>query len=241
MKLIRTKDFDEMSQKAADLIFAQVTENKHSVLGLATGGTVVKIYEILAQEYEKGRLDLSHIQTVNLDEYAGLEPTHDQSYRYYMENNFFKKVNIKSGNTHLPSGLANNLEEECKRYEILIKSLGGIDLQLLGLGKNGHIGFNEPGPAFEKETHSVELEEGTRAANARFFNNIDEVPKRAVTMGIGTIMSAKKIVLCVNGKEKAEILKKVLTGPITPFVPGSILQIHPDFTVVADEEALEMF
>ncbi len=241
MKIIRAKDFDEMSQITADIISTQVNENRHSVLGLATGGTVVKVYELLAKEYKEGDLDFSHVQTVNLDEYVGLEPTHPQSYRYYMANNFFEKINVIHENTYLPSGLAQNLEEECHRYEGLIKSLGGIDLQLLGLGKNGHIGFNEPGPTFEKNTHFVELEEGTRSANARFFDSLEEVPKKAITMGIGSIMGAKKIVLCVSGREKAEILKAVLTGPITPFVPGSILQIHPDLTVVADEEALEMF
>jgi glucosamine-6-phosphate deaminase len=240
MKVIRAKNFDEMSQIAGDIFAAQVNEDKHSVLGLATGGTVVNVYAVLAEEYAKGNLDFSHIQTVNLDEYAGLDPTHPQSYRYYMEDNFFKKVNLKSENTHLPLGLAQDLEEECHRYEDLIKSLGGIDLQLLGLGKNGHIGFNEPGPTFEKDTHYVELEEGTRIANARFFDRLEDVPGKAITMGIGSIMGAKKIVLCVSGSEKAEILKAVLEGPITPFVPGSILQIHPDLTVVADEDALAM-
>lgn len=238
MELIKTKDFAEMSQKAANLISTQVIQDKHSVLGLATGGTVIKIYELLAEEYEQGHLDFSQVQTINLDEYVGLEPTHTQSYRFYMENNFFRKINIVSENTHLPFGLAKDLEEECNKYENLIRSLGGIDLQLLGLGKNGHIGFNEPGPTFEKKTHLVELEEKTRVANARFFNSQKEVPKKAITMGIGSIMSAKKIVLCVSGKEKAEILKEVLKGPITPFVPGSILQIHQDLTVIADEEAL---
>lgn len=240
MKLIRAKNCDDMSQITADIIAAQVNEDKHSVLGLATGGTVEGVYKILAEEYEKGNLDFSHIQSINLDEYVGLEANHPQSYRYYMESNFFEKINIKKENTHLPLGLAEDLEAECHRYEGLIKSLGGVDLQLLGLGKNGHIAFNEPGPSFEKDTHVVELEESTICANARFFDCTDDVPKRALTMGIGSIMGAKKIILCVSGREKAEILKAVLTGPITPFVPGSILQIHPDLTVVADEEALKM-
>lgn len=241
MKLIKANNYDDMSQKAADIISEQVNENKHSILGLATGGTVVKIYQLLAQEYENSNLDFSHIETVNLDEYACLESDHPQSYRYYMDSNFFEKVNIKKENTHLPSGIVDDLEEECYRYEGLIKSLGGIDLQLLGLGKNGHIGFNEPGPNFEKDTHVIELEESTISANARFFDCKEDVPRKAITMGIGSIMGAKKVLLCVSGKEKAEILKAVLTGPITPFVPGSILQIHPDLTVVADQEALEYF
>lgn len=241
MKLIQAKDYADMSQITAEIISRQVKSDKHSVLGLATGGTVLGVYEILVSDYENGKLDFCQVQTINLDEYVGLEPSHPQSYRYYMDSNFFDKINIKKENTHLPSGLAKDLERECGDYEDKIKSLGGIDLQLLGLGKNGHIGFNEPGPSFERHTHLVELEATTISANARYFDCTDDVPKKALTMGIGSIMGAKSIILCVSGSEKAEILKAVLKGPITPFVPGSILQIHPDLTVVADQDALKMF
>jgi glucosamine-6-phosphate deaminase len=238
LKIIRAKDYDEMSRKAANVFFAQLVFKQDSVLGLATGSSVLGLYENLIMAYKIGDLDFSEVKTVNLDEYAGLSGTSDQSYRYYMENNLFKHINIKPENAHLPDGLAHDMNAECKRYEKLIGSLGGIDLQLLGLGLNGHIGFNEPGGVFTKETHIVGLEESTIKANSRFFKNESEVPKQAVTMGIKSIMQAKKIVMCVNGGKKSKILKEVLFGDVTPDVPGSILQLHPDFTVVADEEAL---
>jgi len=238
MKIIKTKNYDEMSSVAADIFFLQITTKPDSVLGLATGSSVLGLYENLIKEHVSGNLDFSNIKTINLDEYAGLGKTHDQSYRYYMDNNLFKHVNIKPENTYLPDGLAKDMKAECKRYNTLIENFGGADLQLLGLGLNGHIGFNEPGDVFTKETHLVDLEESTIKANARFFADEKDVPRQAVTMGIQNIMQAQKIVLCVSGKQKAKIVKEVLSGDITPKVPGSILQLHPDLTVVADEEAL---
>jgi len=240
MNIIRARDFEDMSMKAADIVSAQVKRKPDSLLGLATGGSVLGLYANLTKDYENGNLDFSGIKTVNLDEYIGLDGVHDQSYRYYMDNNLFNHVNIKKENTHVPNGMSRDPGIECERYTNLIEKLGGIDLQLLGLGLNGHIGFNEPGIVFIKDTHVVELDESTIKANARFFAEEARVPGKAITMGIKNIMNAKKIVLCVSGKQKAGILKTVLFGDVTPLVPGSILQFHPDFTVVADEEALSV-
>ncbi|MBR0597291.1 glucosamine-6-phosphate deaminase [Sinanaerobacter chloroacetimidivorans] len=240
MRIIKATNYSDMSRKAANVISAQVILKSNCVLGLATGATVLGIYQQLIDWYEKGDIDFSSVHSVNLDEYVGLPAEHEQSYRYYMDHNFFHKINILSENTNLPNGLAENIDEECRRYDALIEKLGGIDLQLLGLGHNGHIGFNEPDQAFEKTTHCVTLKDSTIKANARFFEHEDQVPKKAVTMGIKSIMQAKRIVLCVSGITKAEILKKVLTGPVTPALPGSILQMHPNLTVVADAEALSL-
>lgn len=238
MRIIKARDYNDMSRKTANVISAQVILKSNCVLGLATGSTVLGTYQQLIDWYHKGDLDFSNVKSVNLDEYVGLSAENDQSYRYYMNCNFFNHINIPFKNTHFPNGLAEDLEEECRKYDGLIESLGGIDLQLLGLGHNGHIGFNEPDEAFEKLTHCVELKEITREANARFFEHEDLVPKYALTMGIKSIMQAKRIVLCISGSHKADILKKVLTGPVTPVIPGSILQMHPNLTVVADEDAL---
>lgn len=240
MKIIKAKSYSDMSRKAANVLSAQVILKSNCVLGLATGATVLGIYQQLIDWYQKGDIDFSGVRTVNLDEYVGLPKEHEQSYRHYMDVNFFRQINIELKNTNLPNGMAENIEEECRRYDKLIESLGGIDLQLLGLGHNGHIGFNEPDEAFEKMTHCVQLKETTRKANARFFESEDQVPEKAITMGIKSIMQAKRIVLCVSGSHKAQILKQVLTGPVTPALPGSILQMHPNLTVVADEEALTL-
>ena len=240
MRIIKAKSYGDMSRKAANVLSAQVILKSNCVLGLATGASVLGIYEQLIDWYQKGDIDFSGVRTVNLDEYVSLPGNHEQSYRYYMDTNFFQHINIKPENTNLPNGMAENIEEECHRYDTLIEGLGGIDLQLLGLGHNGHIGFNEPNEAFEKLTHCVQLKEITRKANSRFFDKEDPVPKEAITMGIKSIMQAKRIVLCVSGAHKAEILKEVLTGPVTPALPGSILQMHPNLTVVADEEALNL-
>ena len=240
MKIVKANDYNDMSRKAANVLSAQVILKSNCVLGLATGSTVLGIYEQLIDWYQKGDIDFSGVRTVNLDEYVGLTGNHEQSYRHYMDTNFFTNINIHHDNTNLPNGMANNLDEECHRYDSLIEGLGGIDMQLLGLGHNGHIGFNEPDEAFEKLTHCVQLKETTRQANARFFESEEEVPREAITMGIKSIMQAKRIVLCVSGASKAEILKKVLTGPVTPALPGSILQMHPNLTVVADAEALAL-
>jgi len=240
MNIIKTKNYDEMSVKAANIFVAQINTKPDSVLGLATGSSVLGLYENLIKSHKDNNLDFSQIKTVNLDEYAGLNGTNDQSYRYYMDNNLFNHINIKPENTHLPDGLAEDLHAECKRYNAEITNLGGIDIQLLGLGLNGHIGFNEPNNVFVKETHLVDLEESTIKANSRFFADEKDVPRQAITMGIQNIMHAKKIVLCVSGKAKASILKEVLFGEVTPKVPGSILQLHPDLTVIADEDALSV-
>lgn len=241
MKIIKAKDYVDMSRKAANVVSAQVILKSNAVLGLATGATVLGTYEQLVKWYQKGDIDFSFVKTVNLDEYIGLSSRNQQSYRQYMEVNFFRDINVLPQNTHLPNGMAKDLEEECRRYDQLIEFLGGIDLQLLGLGHNGHIGFNEPDQAFEKQTHCVELKESTIQANTHFFEVESAVPKRALTMGIKSIMQANRILLCVSGTQKSLVLKQVLTGPVTPSVPGSILQMHPNLTVVADEEALSWY
>lgn len=237
MRIYKAADYKDMSRKAANIISAQIILKPDCVLGLATGSTPVGIYKQLIEWYKKGDLDFSAVRTVNLDEYKGLAPENRQSYHYFMKENLFDQVNVSPNNTYLPDGMQPNSEAECNRFNELIERLGGIDLQLLGLGHNGHIGFNEPGEAFEKGTHCVALTESTIEANSRLFGEGETVPRYAYTMGIRTIMLAKKILLAVSGGDKAEILAKALTGPITPSVPASILQMHPDFTVVADTEA----
>ena len=232
MRVIETKSYAELSRKAANLISAQVLSKPDSVLGLATGSTPIGTYKQLIEWYEKGDLDFSEVKSINLDEYVGLTGDHDQSYRYFMNTNLFNHVNIDKSKTNVPSGVAEDLEAECKRYDALIDEMGGIDLQLLGIGHNGHIGFNEPADSFVVPTHVVELGETTINANARFFSSADEVPKKAVTMGIKAIMQAKKVLLIANGPDKKAIVEKALYGPVTPEVPASILQFHPDLTVV---------
>ena len=238
MKIYKAKDYKDMSRKAANIISAQVIMKPNCVLGLATGSTPIGTYDQLVEWYNKGDLDFSEVTTVNLDEYKGLPRTNDQSYYYFMHQHLFDRVNIDPERTNVPNGMEPDAEKECGRYEELIRSLGGVDLQLLGLGHNGHIGFNEPGEAFEKETHCVDLTESTIEANKRFFASADEVPKQAYTMGIKTIMQAKKILIVVNGENKADIVERAFFGPVTPEVPASILQLHNDVTLVGDEEAL---
>lgn len=240
MNIIRAKDYQDMSRKAANIISAQIIMKPDCVLGLATGSTPVGTYRQLIEWYEKGDLDFSRVSTVNLDEYRGLAHIDPQSYYYFMQENLFDHVNIDKAATHVPDGTNPDAADACAKHEQIIKSLGGIDLQLLGLGNNGHIGFNEPGAAFEKETHLVDLAESTIRANARFFTSIDEVPKQAYTMGIRTIMQAKKILVVVSGEGKADIVSRAFFGPVTPEVPASILQMHPDVTVVCDEAALSL-
>lgn len=238
MRIIRAKNYDDMSAKAAMIISSQVVLNPESVLGLATGSTVEGVYDILADQNAKGEIDFSGVKTVNLDEYVGLAPDHDQSYRYYMNTNFFDRINIDKSNTNVPNGMASDIDAECKRYNSLIESFGRTDLQLLGLGNNGHIAFNEPDEEFVAMTHCVDLTEDTIQSNSRFFEKIEDVPKQALTMGIKNIVQAKLVLLCVSGKGKADAVKKVLTGPINPQVPGSVLQLHSNLIVVADEDAL---
>ena len=229
-----------MSRKAANIISAQIITKPNCVLGLATGSTPVGTYKQLVEWYNKGDLDFSEVSTVNLDEYKGLDHDNDQSYYYFMMNNLFKHVNIDLSRTHVPDGTEPDSEKACADYEEIVRSYGGIDLQLLGLGHNGHIGFNEPSDNFAKVTHCVDLTESTIKANARFFEKIEDVPTQAYTMGIGTIFKAKRILLIASGKDKAEIVKKAFCGPIDPQVPASILQLHPDVTVVLDEDAASL-
>ena len=237
MRIIKTKDYADMSRKAANIIAAQVIAKPDCVLGLATGSTPIGTYKELIKAYENGDLDFSQVKTANLDEYRGLEKTNDQSYDYFMKDNLFNHININFENLNIPNGEKPDAEEECARYEAVVKALGGQDLQLLGMGHNGHIGFNEPADEFPKETHCVDLQESTIQANKRFFEKVEDVPTQAYTMGIGTIMQAKKILVVASGADKAEIVKKAFFGPITPQVPASILQLHADVTVVVDEAA----
>lgn len=235
MKFITVDTYEKLSRQAANIISAQVILKPDSVLGLATGSSPLGAYKQLIEWYEKGDIDFSKVVSVNLDEYVGLDGTNEQSYRYFMNKNFFEHINIDMGNTFVPNGCAVDLAGEGKRYDEHIAELGGIDLQLLGIGLDGHIGFNEPDKYFVKSTHVVDLHESTIKANSRFFANIDEVPKRAITMGMVSIMQAKKILLIASGKEKRDILGKAFYGPITPEIPASILQLHPDITVIYSE------
>lgn len=237
MKFMKAKDYEGMSRAAANIISAQITMKPDCVLGLATGSTPIGTYKNLVRRYQKGDLDFSLVSTVNLDEYKGLPADNDQSYRYFMNNNLFNHVNINKENTYVPNGMEPDSEKACREYDEIVRNMGGADLQLLGLGHNGHIGFNEPAEEYPKGTNCVDLQASTIEANKRFFASIDEVPKQAYTMGIGTIMSAKKILVVVSGADKADIVAKAFQGPITPQVPASILQLHNDVTVVGDEAA----
>ncbi len=238
MEIIRARDYEHMSRQAANILSAQVILHPESVLGLATGSSPIGVYRQLIKWYEKGDLDFSRIHTVNLDEYVGLSADHPQSYAHFMREKFFDHVNLERANTHLPDGTNDDAWEECARYDKIIRSLGGVGLQLLGLGPNGHIGFNEPGESFTKGTHKVSLAEATIQANKRFFESEDDVPRFAYTMGILDIMQAERVVMVVSGAQKAEIVHEAFFGPVTPRVPASILQLHKNFTLVADEAAL---
>lgn len=240
MKIIKASDYDHMSRSAANIISAQIVLKPDCVLGLATGSTPIGTYEELIRRYGQGDLDFSQVTSVNLDEYKGLSGDNDQSYRYFMDTHLFSHVNIRRDHTFVPDGLQPDSAKACADYDRIIADVGGVDLQLLGLGHNGHIGFNEPAESFAKGTHCVDLAQSTIDANARFFASADEVPRQAYTMGIQTIMRARKIVVVVNGKGKAEIVKKAFFGPVTPQVPASILQMHSDVILVGDEEALSL-
>ena len=234
MKVVVAKDYREICKLVSRIFAAQVTLKPDSVLGLATGSTPVGMYQELVQMYQEGRIDFSHVRTVNLDEYAGLSGDNDQSYRYFMNHNLFDHININKENTNVPNGTAADLQAECERYEQVVADMGGVDIQLLG---NGHIAFNEPCGEFPEKTHVVDLTQNTIEANARFFESMDDVPKKALTMGIGTIMKAKKIVLMANGPKKAQTIYDTVYGPITPEVPASVLRLHPDVTIFVDEQA----
>ncbi len=236
MNIVVTNNFDSMSEEVAKIVSAHIKQKLSSVLGLATGSSPLGVYRLL-EEYHRRGVDFSQIITFNLDEYVGLSGDHPQSYRYYMEANLFSKVNIKPKNTHVPNGIARDLQEECRSYDAAIRAVGGIDLQLLGIGTNAHIGFNEPGTAFGTTTHVVDLTQSTIRDNARFFASPSEVPTQAVSMGIKSIMQAKNIVLMANGGSKADAIFAAVRGPVTPEIPASVLQLHPSVTVVVDQAA----
>lgn len=240
MRIVRAKDYEDMSRKAGDIIAAQVITKPDCVLGLATGSTPIGAYKRLVEGYEAGDLDFSQVKTYNLDEYRGLPGDHDQSYRYFMNTNLFDHVNIDKANTHVPDGLAEDYEAACAAYDEAVAAAGNQDLQLLGIGNNGHIGFNEPGDAFIRGTHCVDLTESTIQANSRLFDSIDDVPRQAFTMGIGTIMAARTILVMANGEVKAQAVHDMIYGPITPACQASILQLHPNVVLVADEAALSL-
>ncbi|MBO8415369.1 MAG: glucosamine-6-phosphate deaminase [Proteobacteria bacterium] len=240
MRIYRAKNYQELSRKAANIISAQVIIKPNCVLGLATGSSPIGTYKQLIEWYNKGDLDFSEVKSVNLDEYRGLGIESDQSYVYFMHHNFFDHINIKPENINLPNGKNPDAAAECARYEKVIESLGGIDLQLLGIGRNGHIGFNEPGSAFERLTHCVDLTESTIEANKRFFASADDVPRQAYTMGIQSIMHARRIVLIASGEDKAQAVHDAFFGPVTPEVPASVLQLHQEVYLVADEAALSL-
>lgn len=240
MRIIIEKDYEAMSKKSAEILAEVVKEKPEAVLGLATGGTPVSMYRNLIDMNKEGKIDFSKVTSVNLDEYKGLSGEHDQSYRYFMNNNLFNHINIDKKNTYVPNGLAEDIEKECGEYDKRIENLGGIDLQLLGIGNNGHIGFNEPDDFLHMSTHLTGLTEGTIEANARFFDKKEDVPTEAITMGLGGIMKAKKILLIASGENKAEIISKLVEGKITTQVPATLLQVHPNVTIVVDEAAASL-
>lgn len=231
MRIIEVESYEKLSALAADIIGAQVLLKPDCVLGLATGSSPLGTYGNLVKRYEEGLLDFSRVRTVNLDEYCGLTGSDPQSYRYFMDTNLFDKVNVDKGNTHLPDGSAEDMQAECERYEALVESLGWPDLQLLGIGQNGHIGFNEPEEHFPTAVHTVKLTESTIKANSRLFDRPEDVPTHAITMGIGAIMKARRVLL-IAGADKAEIVERAFRGPVTPMVPASILQLHREATVI---------
>ncbi len=235
MNIIVKKDYDAVSKKAAQLVGAQITLNPKSVLGLATGSTPEGMYKNLVEMYKNDIIDFSEVVSFNLDEYLNLDPSNDQSYVYYMNEHLFKHVNMKKENIHIPSGVSEDITKTCVDYDKAIFTYDKIDLQILGIGNNGHIGFNEPDVHFEAGTHLVNLDEKTIEANSRFFNDISEVPKQAISMGIRNIMQSKKVVLVATGEGKIDAIEKMLFAEITPNLPASILQVHNDFTLIVDE------
>ena len=240
MRICRATDYNDMSRKAAQIILAQIIMKPNCVLGLATGSSPIGTYKQLIEWYNKDELDFSEVTSINLDEYKGLSPEDPQSYRYFMNTYLFDHVNIDKNRTFVPDGLATDSEKSCAEYNANILKQGGIDLQLLGIGRNGHIGFNEPCDSFPVTTHCVELTESTIQANSRLFDSVDEVPRQAYTMGIGTIMAAKQVLVVVSGEDKAQIVRDAFFGPVTPEVPASILQFHPNAVAIVDEAAFSL-
>ncbi|NYE03672.1 glucosamine-6-phosphate deaminase [Bacillus niacini] len=239
MKLIRTENYAEMSVEAGKIIVDKIRSNPSLTLGLATGSTPKGVYNYLIQDHKADGTSYQQMKSVNLDEYIGLMAQDTNSYHYFMRQNLFNHIDINENQTHIPNGAADDLEQECVRYEQLIKELGGVDLQLLGIGQNGHIGFNEPGTPFSSRTHIVTLAENTRIANSRFFNSLEEVPTHALTMGIASILESKEILLLISGEKKAEALLKFMNGDISEEFPASALKHHQNVTVIADRDALK--
>ncbi len=237
MTIYITKDYQEMSIKAAEFLATIINENKRPVLGLATGSTMIGLYEEFIRMNQKGEVDFKEVTTFNLDEYYPISKDNSQSYNYFMKERLFNHVNIDISNTYIPNGMAKDIEVECEVFDHQVRETGGFDIQVLGIGSNGHIGFNEPGDSFPVRTHKAELTQRTIKDNSRFFTSIDEMPTRAITMGIGTIMNAKRILLMANGTGKAKIIKDTILGEVTPRVPASILQFHQDLTVILDQAA----
>jgi len=240
LRIIRVDDYEEMSKKAASMVASQIILKNDSVLGLATGDTPIGMYKELIKLYNDKQIDFSDTKSFNLDEYYGLSDDNAQSYHYYMMHNLFNYVNIKRENINILSGIAENIEKECSSYDDKIKKSGGIDIQVLGIGVNGHIGFNEPSVNFEAGTHLVKLDKKTIQSNSRFFKSMDEVPKSALSMGIKTIMQSKVIVLLANGESKAEAIYKTVKGKICPEVPASILQLHNNVNIIVDKAAAKL-
>ena len=240
MRIIVCENYEEVSKKAAQMILSQVTLKPNSVLGLATGSTPIGMYENLVSLNEKGDIDFSEVRTFNLDEYYKLPKENDQSYHYFMYKNLFDHININPENIHIPNGMTDDVDAECERYDELIKEAGGVDIQVLGIGNNAHIGFNEPTINFEKGTHLVQLEDSTIEANSRFFDNIEDVPKKAITMGVGSIFKSRKIMLIATGENKAEAIYNTVYGKVVPEVPASILQFHSDIVLILDKEAAKL-
>lgn len=238
MKIIKVKNYDEVSKEAALYMLEKISKAPNMVLGLATGGTPVGMYANLIKDHQENHTSYKDITTFNLDEYLGLDGSHESSYRYFMNSQLFNHIDIDKSKTYVPSGNAANSEDECEQYEQLIKEHGGIDLQLLGIGGNGHIGFNEPGTSFQSKTHIIELTEKTRTDNARYFDKLEDVPTHAITMGIATIMEAKEILLLASGEAKREAMSRLINGEVSEDFPASLLNNHPHVTIIADEAAL---
>lgn len=238
IQVIEAINYEDMSEKSAEAIIERVKAKPTITLGLATGSTPIGTYQNIIKDHKENNTSYQDVTTFNLDEYIGFSSMHPQSYRYFMNEQLFKHLDIKKENTHIPHGDRDDMYEECVDYEALIRKNGGIDLQILGLGSNGHIGFNEPGTSFKSRTHVVNLASSTRVANARFFNSMDEVPTQAITMGIETIMESKEIILLVSGEKKREALEKLLHGDVHENFPASILRKHPNFLIIADKAAL---
>ena len=240
MKVIIVENYEEASQEAAKIFINQVKEKPNSILGLATGSTPVRMYELLREDHEKNHTSYKDVKSYNLDEYFGLDASHPQSYHYFMYDNLFNHININKENVHIPNGMAQDIDNECLHYDKMIDNSSGIDIQVLGIGNNAHIGFNEPTINFNKGTHVVTLDESTRKANARFFSSLEEVPTKAITMGTGSIFKSKKILLLASGKNKAEAIYNTVHGKVTPEVPSSILQFHQDVILILDKEAASL-